>query len=161
RALFYREMLVNGYWLFEYVSISRLLLKAPAKYGEAYLQTETDNDDATYFLLYQLGILKRAVQDLLAYLVKKMAEVRETESLLRRTDLNHRQIALLTHALRHGDAAYTVHSHSESHRVTRQSARTDLADLEHRGFLERRVIGRRFEYFAARDLRQRLVAASG
>lgn len=161
RALFYREMLANGYWLFEYVSISRLLLRAPAKYGEAYLHTETDNADATYFLLYQLGILRRAIEDLLAYLVKKMAEVRETEGLLRRTDLNHRQIALLTHALRHGDAAYTVHSHSESHRVTRQSARTDLADLERRGFLERRVIGRRFEYFAARDLRLRLQAASG
>ncbi len=160
RALFYREMLANGYWLFEYVSISRLLLRAPAKYGEAYLRTETDNDDATYFLLHQLGILRRAVQDLLAYLVKKMAEVRETESLLRRTDLNHRQIALLTHALRHGDTTYTIHSHSESHRVTRQSARTDLADLGRRGFLERRVIGRRFEYFAARDLRQRLQATS-
>lgn len=160
RALFYREMLANGYWLFEYVSISRLLLKAPARYGEAFLHTETDNNDATYFLLYQLGILKRAVQDLLVYLVKKMAEVRETETLLRRTDLNHRQVALLAHALRHGEAAYTVHSHSESHRVTRQSARTDLADLERRGFLERRVIGRRFEYFADRDLRLRLQAAS-
>lgn len=161
RALFYREMLANGYWLFEYVSISRLLLKAPAKYGEAYLHTETDNADATYFLLYQLGILRRAVEDLLAYLVRKMAEVRETEALLRRTDLNHRQVALLTHALRHGDVTYTIHSHAESHRVTRQSARTDLADLERRGFLERRVIGRRFEYFAARDLRQRLQVASG
>jgi Fic family protein len=160
RALFYREMLAKGYWLFEYVSISRLLLKAPAKYGEAYLQTETDNNDATYFLLYQLGILKRAVQDLLAYLVKKMAEVRETESLLRRTDLNHRQIALLTHALRHGDAAYTTHSHSESHRVTRQSARTDLANLEAREFLERRVVGRQFEYRPAHDLQRRLQAAS-
>lgn len=161
RALFYREMLASGYWLFEYVSISRLLLKAPAKYGQAYLWTETDNFDATYFLLYQLGILKRAVEELLAYLIRKMAEVRETESLLRRTDLNHRQVALLTHALRHGDTPYTVHSHGESHRVTRQSARTDLADLERRGFLERRVVGRRFEYLAARDLRDRLRTASG
>ncbi|MHB8891220.1 MAG: hypothetical protein ACYC65_04165 [Candidatus Limnocylindrales bacterium] len=92
--------------------------------------------------------------------MKKMAEVRETEGLLRRTALNDRQIALLTHALRHGDAAYTVHSHSESHRVPRQSARTDLADLERRGFLERRVIGRRFEYLSVRALRLRLQAAS-
>lgn len=159
RALFYREMLVRGYWLFEYVSISRLLLKAPIQYGLSFLHTETDNFDATYFLLYQLGILKRAVEELLAYLVRKMAEVRQTESLLRRTDLNHRQIALLTNALRHGDAVYTVHSHSEGHRVTRQSARTDLADLERRGFLERRVVGRRFEYFPARDLRGRLMNA--
>jgi Fic family protein len=89
-----------------------------------------------------------------------MEEVRETESLLRRTDLNHRQVALLTHALRHADTPYTVHSHAGAHRVTRQSARTDLVDLERRGFLERRVIGRRFEFRAAPELRQRLAAAS-
>ncbi len=160
RALFYREMLNGGYWLFEYVSISRLLLAAPSRYGQSFLLSETDGNDVTYFLLYQLQILKRAVEDLLDYLVRKMAEVRETESLLRRTDLNHRQLALLTHALRHGDAVYTVHSHAESHRVTRQSARTDLLDLEQRGLLDRRVVGRRFDFLVASDLRRRLLAAS-
>jgi len=160
RALFYREMLSSGYWLFEYVSISRLLLKAPSQYGLSFLYAETDGFDATYFLLYQLGILKRAIEELLAYLVRKMAEVRETEALLRRTDLNHRQVALLTHALRHRDAVYTVHSHGESHRVTRQSARADLLDLERRGLLDRRVIGRRFEFIPVPDLRERLHAAS-
>ena len=160
RALFYREVLSSGYWLFEYVSISRLLLKAPSQYGLSFLYAETDGFDATYFLLYQLGILKRAIEELLAYLVRKMAEVRETEALLRRTDLNHRQVALLTHALRHRDAVYTVHSHGESHRVTRQSARADLLDLERRGLLDRRVIGRRFEFIPVPDLRERLHAAS-
>lgn len=160
RALFYREMLARGYWLFEYVSISRLLLKAPVQYGMSYLYTETDNFDATYFLLYHVQILRRAIEELQAYLVRKMAELRETLSLLRRADLNHRQIALLTNALRHGDAVYTVQSHAQSHRVTRQSARTDLADLESRGFLERRVVGRRFDYHPARDLRSRVVAGA-
>ncbi len=160
RALFYREMLSRSYWLFEYVSISRLLLKAPSQYGLSFLYAETDGFDATYFLLYQLGILKRAIEELLAYLVRKMAEVRETEALLRRTDLNHRQVALLTHALRHRDAVYTVHSHGESHRVTRQSARADLLGLERRGLLDRRVIGRRFEFIPVPDLRERLHAAS-
>jgi len=65
-------------------------------------------------------------------------------------------LALLVNALRHGDTVFTVHSHAESHRVTRQSARTDLVDLERRGLLERRVVGRRFEFVPARDLRVRL-----
>lgn len=160
RALFYREMLSKGYWLFEYVSISRLLLKAPVEYGRSFLYTETDSFDATYFLLYHLRILRRAIEELHAYLVRKMAELRETLSLLRRTDLNHRQIALLSNALRHEDSVYTVHSHSESHRVTRQSARTDLLDLESRGLLERRVVGRRFDFHPAADLRARLAAGS-
>ncbi len=156
RALFYREMLARGYWLFEYVSISRLLLKAPVQYGLSYLYTETDNFDATYFLLFHMKILRRAIEELQAYLVRKMVELRETLSLLRRTDLNHRQVALLTNALSHEDSVYTVRSHSQSHRVTRQSARTDLAELESRGFLEHRVVGRRFDYYPARDLRSRV-----
>lgn len=160
RALFYREMLAQGYWLFEYVSISGLLLRAPVQYAMSFLRTETDTNDATYFLLYQLGIMRRAVEELLAYLARKMAEVRETASLLRRTDLNNRQIALLTHALRHADGVYTVHSHATSHRVTRQSARNDLLDLEAGGFLQRRTIGRRFEFLPAQDLAARAQVAS-
>lgn len=156
RALFYREMLANGYWLFEYVSISRLLLRAPAEYGRSFLYTETDNFDATYFLLYHLRILRRAIEELQDYLVRKMTELRETSSLLRRTDLNHRQIALLSNALRHDEASYSVHSHAESHRVTRQSARTDLLELEERGLLQRVIVGRRFIFYPSRDLRRRL-----
>ena len=80
--------------MFEYVSISRLLLKAPTQYGMSFLYTETDEFDATYFLLYQLKIIRREIEDLMAFLRRKMAEVRDTLQLLRGTDLNHRQVAL-------------------------------------------------------------------
>lgn len=160
RALFYREMLVNDYWLFEYVSISRLLLRAPVEYGRSFLYTETDEFDATYFLLYQLRIIQRALEDLMDYLKRKMAELRETLQLVRRTDLNHRQVALLTNALQHGHAEYTIRSHASSHRVTRQSARTDLLDLEARGLLERRVVGRRFYFTPDPRLRERLASGA-
>ncbi len=156
RALFYREMLSQGYWLFEYVSISRLLLRAPVQYSTAFLHTETDEWDATYFLLHQLRVIKRAIEDLIEYIARKMAEVRRTVQLLRRADLNHRQIALLTHALRHADAEYTIQSHATSHRVVRQSARTDLRDLEAQGLLSRRRVGRKDFYAPVPDLRAML-----
>lgn len=159
RALFYREMLARGYWLFEYISISRLLLKAPAKYGRSFQYTETDSFDATYFLIYQLQVVKRAIQELHSYLQAKMAEMRETVSLLRRTTLNNRQVALLTHALRHHDAEYTFKTHARSHRVVQQSARTDLLDLERRGYLIRRVVGNRYYFYPADDLAAQLRAA--
>ena len=105
-------------------------------------------------------ILRRAIEELQAYLVRKMEELRETLSLLRRTGLNHRQIALMTNALRHEGAVYTIRSHSQSHRVTRQSARTDLADLEARGLLEHAVVGRQFDYYPAPNLRAQLTSKS-
>ncbi|MDX6682525.1 MAG: hypothetical protein QOG94_2564, partial [Solirubrobacteraceae bacterium] len=43
-------MKTSGYWLVEYLSISRILADAPAQYGRAFLLTETDERDTTYFL---------------------------------------------------------------------------------------------------------------
>jgi Fic family protein len=42
RALFYWGMLNAGYWLFEFISISNILRKAPIKYGRSFLYSETD-----------------------------------------------------------------------------------------------------------------------
>ena len=160
RALFYWEMLKQGYWMFEYLSISSLLVKAPAQYARAFLHTESDEFDATYFILHQLKIIRRAVDELMAYLRRKASETRKTVSLLRRTTLNHRQIALMTHALRHPDFEYTILSHAQSHGVVRQSARTDLLDLQRRGFLVRRRSGRKFFFYPAEDLQTRLETES-
>lgn len=158
RALFYRQMLASGYWLFEYVTISRLLVKAPIQYGRSFLYTETDDFDATYFLLYHLEIIRRAIDELHSYLRRKMEELRETLHLVRRIDLNYRQKALISHALVHQDARYTFQSHATSHRVVRQSARTDLLGLERRGLLFREMVGRKVTFRPAPDLRARINA---
>ncbi|MBA2263516.1 MAG: Fic family protein [Chloroflexi bacterium] len=159
RALFYWAMLRQKYWMFEYLSISRLLVRAPAQYGRAFLLTETDEFDATYFTLYQLKVIRRAVNELMSYVREQMHVTRRTIALLRRTSLNHRQVALLTHAIRHPDYEYTIASHAQSHGVTRQSGRTDLIGLEEGGFLLRRRVGRKFFFYAVADLQGRLNAA--
>jgi Fic family protein len=161
RALFYWSMASQGYWLMEYVAISRILKGAPGKYARAFLYTETDENDATYFILNQLGVVRRAINDLHGYLERKVAETRDTERLIRnspvlRARLNHRQLALLTHALSHGGAGYTIASHRGSHAVTYQTARTDLLGLAELGFLEQGKVGQAFVFHAPGDLRDRL-----
>ena len=153
RALFYWSMLNQGYWLCEFLSISHIIRKAPAKYEKAFLHTETDGNDLTYFVLYHLEIVHKAIQELYAYLKQKMRQLRDAEGLLRRTiELNHRQIALLSHALRHPDARYTIRSHGNSHNVTYQTARTDLQKLASKGLLDQRLIGQTFHFSPAKDL---------
>ncbi len=148
RALFYRSLLQQGYWLAEFLSISRLLYQAPVQYQRAFLFTETDDGDFTYFLLHQLDVLCRAIEDLFKTLEEKVAEVRQIERALRKEpDLNNRQVALLSHALRNLDAVYTIQAHQTSHRVAYQTARTDLLDLERRGFLELHKTGKRYRFF--------------
>lgn len=156
RALFYWSMLRRGYWLTEYLTISAILKKAPAKYARSFLYTEQDGNDLTYFALHQLEVVRRAIDGLNAYLTRKMEEVRSTEQLLRDTDLNHRQVALLAHALRTPGSTYTFRGHAASHAVVYQSARTDLLDLEERGLLVKRKSGRAFTFFAPEDLGDQL-----
>jgi Fic family protein len=156
RALFYWSMLNSGYWMFEYLSISSILRGAPSQYARSFLLTETDSNDATYFILYQLHVIRRAIDEMIEYLRRKLSEVRQTVRLLRAGAFNYRQVALLTHALRHANAEYTARSHATSHRVTEQSARTDLLDLEARGYLARRVAGKKFVFYPVDDLAAQL-----
>jgi len=139
-------MLSQGYWLTEFLSISRILVRARSKYTRAFLFTETDSLDTTYFVLYQLSVICRAIDDLHEYMRRKTRDVQSTEALLRSDDLSYRQIAILTRALRHPDSEYTAKSHVASHRVSVESARLDLQDLVRRGLLTRRRIGRELAY---------------
>ncbi len=157
RALFYWSMKKHDYWMTEYLSISRIFREAPSQYGEAFVLTELDERDTTYFILYHLATIRRAIDEARAYLQRKMQEVREVESVIRgRDDFNHRQLALLSDAIRNPQARYTFRSHSMSHKVTHQSARTDLLSLMDRGFLRRRRVGRQHVFAPVRDLVERL-----
>jgi Fic family protein len=90
-----------------------------------------------------------------------MDEVRATEKIMRDANgLNHRQLALLSDALRHDDRQYTLAGHANIHGVTHETARNDLAGLAERGFLVRTRTRRPFIYSAPRDLTKRLKALS-
>jgi Fic family protein len=141
----------------EYLSISGILRKAPARYSRAFVLTETDEGDTTYFLLHQLQTIKHAVEELHAYLQRKVNEIRDVErSIEGTTGLNHRQLALLSDAIRHPDSAYTYQSHANTHRVTHETARHDLLQLHDRGLLQRRTLRRRHTYGAVANLPQAL-----
>lgn len=153
RALFYWSMLKHGYWVCEFISISQVIKKAHAKYGRAFLYTETDDNDLTYFILYHLDLLRRAIDLLHEYVQQKTAQIRTAEVFFRKHDaLNHRQIALLSHALRHPNASYTIEGHRVSHSVAFQTARSDLLNLAAEGLLELQKRGKTFYFFPAKDL---------
>jgi Fic family protein len=162
RALFYWMMLREDYWLFELVSISTILKRASAQYGRSFLYTETDESDSTYFVIYQLEVICRALRALEGYLAKKTREIQEAERALKDMGVfNHRQLALLGHALRNPHAEYTVKSHQVSHQVAYATARSDLLDLVKRGLLEVRQFGNRAHYFPTQALMGHGLQANG
>lgn len=157
RALFYWSMRKHGYWLTEYLTISSILRRAQAQYTRSFLYTESDDRDTTYFIIYQLGVIRRAVEELHRYLRRKMKEVREVEELIKATDgFNHRQLALLSYAIRHADQTYTFRSHAGSHNVTHETARTDLLELARLGLVDRQTIRGRYVFTPVADLAEKL-----
>lgn len=161
RALFYWSMLRQGYWTMEFVSISRILKNAPAQYTRSYLYTETDDNDITYFILHQLNVILRAIQELFEYFKRKSEEMQSLQALIRRSaklqrELNHRQLAILSRATKSADAIFTIKSHRGAHNVTYDTARTDLLKLETLGLLDKIKSGRAFVFVGARDLREKL-----
>lgn len=150
RLMFYWSMLKDGYWLTEFASVSRLLHKAPARYGSSFLLCEQDDGDLTYFLLYHLGVLKRALNDLDDYLERKSDELSNARRLLAaKGDFNPRQLAVIESAWKNPRSCYTVHTHMTSHGVSHQTARNDLSDLEKRGLLQRTKTGRTYTWTPA------------
>mgnify|MGYP006275183421 CR=1 FL=1 len=157
RALFYWAMLQQGYWLFEFISISSVINKARGQYERSFLLSESDDNDLTYFLLAQVKVILQAIGSLHAYLERKAGEVGALQQRLDGMEgLNHRQLALLRHALRHPGYRYTVLSHQNSHGVSHQTARSDLQSLSARGLLIAGKDGRREIFRVPEDLAMRL-----
>jgi Fic family protein len=147
-------MLRHGYWLTEFLSISKILLGAPAQYGRSFIYTEQDAGDLTYFFLYHLKVITRAINELDKYLARKVQELRETRVLLSATpgEYNHRQLALLELAIKEPQTIFTIESHARSHNVSYETSRSDLRNLEERSLLQQSKLGRQFVWQAADNL---------
>ena len=157
RALFYWAMLRADYWLFEYISISDILRQAPARYYRAFLHTETDENDLTYFLLHQSDVIRKAIAKLHDYISRRTRDFRESQTLLRYwRNLNHRQQSLLGHALRHPGAAYTVEGHQRSHDTAYDTARKDLLSLVDLRLLEQHKSGKKMVFYPSPKLEEML-----
>ena len=157
RALFYWSMLTQGFWLFEYISISAILRKGPAKYGRSFLYTETDENDLTYFLLAQLKVIHRSIEELYRYLRRKIKEQQETLRLVHgNIEFNHRQIAFISHMLKRPNAHFTFKSHSLSHRIAYETARKDLLELVEKGLIIQNKRGKSFYFVPVSDFEERL-----
>jgi Fic family protein len=157
RALFYWSMLRHGYWLAEFISISRLIYQRPDPYRRAFLYVESDPQDATYFVRHQLELIRSAIDELHGYVDRKRRELDTIRALARRRDdLNNRQLALLDHALRHKEATYTHESHANSHRISIMAARGDLQSLVAAKLLTQEKRSKKFVYRPVTGLEAKL-----
>ncbi|MBI5098074.1 MAG: Fic family protein [Nitrospirae bacterium] len=157
RALFYWYMLKNRYWLFEYLSVSTAILSARTQYYRSFLYSEIDDNDATYFIVYNLKAIHKAIEKLNEYIERKQKEKRHAFRFAASyPGLNLRQRTLLADAIEKPQELFTIETHSNIHGVTYQTARTDLLGLRDMGLLEMRKEGKKFIFTPVADIQKKL-----
>lgn len=157
RAVFYWYLLRRGYWLFEFISLSRIVLKDSRKYYDSFMYSERQNCDATYFVLFNLRSIDTAIDEVQHYIAAKQKEMAESTRLLHGVKgLNLRQKQLLLNALKSPGRVYTVYGHQQAHGVSYQTANHDLQDLMRKRLLSRQNSGRTYLFTASERLTQLL-----
>jgi len=147
RAIFYWYVLNRGYWLFEFMAISRMLLRSKVKYGLSYLYTETDANDLTYFIMYHLTAIEEACEDMNVYIKRKNKEQSEALRLIKSLkNINLRQAEILKDFLKNPEKMFVVNEILTTYGVVYQTARNDLLHLTQLGYLEKTKIQKKFVF---------------
>ncbi len=136
RAIFYWYMLKKGYWLTEYLSISRIIKDSKSQYEKAYLYSEIDENDLTYFITYHTRTMEKAFEALKVYFNQKQKEVFQAAKFMKMPGVNERMAQILK--LIHDDPERILSTKEMESRftVSNYTARTDLKSLVELGFLE-------------------------
>lgn len=153
RALFYWSVLKSGYWIMEYISISMIIKRAPVRYGKAFLYTETDFNDVTYFIMHQLDVILKSIAELEAYLARQKKNYNAAEKLLADKSLNERQANLLSNFIRRKLDKITIIEHEKNHRISYLTARKDLNRLIESKWLKAKTQGRTIFFTPSKKLK--------
>ncbi len=156
RALFYWYAIKTGHWLLEYVSISKTIMEAPVKYGRAYLETESDGGDLAYFIIHQVNVLMKALEELHVYIDRRTKQLSDYSATLRDSRFNHRQAFLLNDAVRDRPARVGLEQYQRMHSVSYHTARNDLEALVGAGLYRKKKIGGKSVYLPKKNLMEKL-----
>ncbi|MFA5232247.1 MAG: Fic family protein [Candidatus Paceibacterota bacterium] len=154
RVLFYWYLLKKGYWAFAYLPISKVIKKSPAQYKMAYVYSEQDDYDITYFIDYNIKKIELAVKEFKEYLNQKTKEnttMKVTSKLAHK--FNERQIALLQYFNGDPTENTSLKMHMNTNQVSKNTALKDLKSLVKSGFLETKKQGKFIYYYPTNKIK--------
>lgn len=154
RTIFYWYLLKEGYWAMQYLPISLVIREAPIQYGMAFVYSEQDDFDLTYFYDFHMRKLMQALKNFKAYLERKIEENKNIQNLfLTSYALNSRQIQALHYLLSQGEGTYVNPSSYEVLcGISRTTAIADLKAIERMKLVESKKIGKYVRYYGTQLL---------
>jgi Uncharacterized conserved protein len=136
RSLFYWYLIKKGYPLVEFLAISKSIKAHRGSYDLSYLYSETDDNDMTYFIKFNLKCVEESLNTFLKYLGRKMKEQKEFEkNVLANEDMNIRQKMILQDAMKDWNA-FSVYEVQSKYQTSYQTARTDILGLMEKGMIK-------------------------
>lgn len=155
RAVFYWYMLRQGYWLMEYLSISRIIYRSKQSYEKSFLYAETDDNDLGYFITYNLGVMESAFHDMRSYIVRKMEERQAANRYVGKADINERQAGIIKMFDDNPKEMLTVKDVQLRFSITPTTAKTDIVKLVKIGLLKEIAINKvKKAYIRSEDFEQ-------
>jgi Fic family protein len=149
RTLFYWSVIRAGYWGFAYAPISKMIQKSKGQYEKAYIYSEQDNFDLTYFLDYNL----RKIDETITYIHQEIDKYRsgksEIHALLTTKGLNDRQAQLVSYLTEDSGNYTTPTTHSNIYGVSIYTAINDLKELLELKYVKREKVGINTRYSAS------------
>ena len=136
RALFYWYLLKKGYWLTEYLSISKIIQDTKNQYEKAFIYTENDENDLSYFITYNLNVMEKAFEALKNYIQQKQKNHFKIARFIKIPNINERQAQLLKLVYDNPEIVFNTKEVENRFSVSNYTARTDLKGLVDLGFLE-------------------------
>ena len=135
RSLFYWYLLKKGYWLTEYLSISRIIHKSKTSYEKAFIYTESDTNDISYFIHYNLNAMQKSFDQLKQWLQQQTQKRQAAQVYTAIDGVNDRQGYLLRLFADQPSRDIRVKEAATRFNVTSHTARADLQNLVELGLL--------------------------
>lgn len=149
RALFYWYLLREKYWAFGYIPLSKVIKDSPGQYRDAYIYSEQDDNDLSYFIEYNVSEIAQAMREFETYAERKWKENTKMAKTARdKYNLNDRQIQLLRYYYKNKDATTSISTHMKIYATSRVTAMKDLRGLEKYGLVTSKKTGRVVYYYA-------------
>lgn len=95
RAIFYWYLLKNEYFWFSYIPLSTAIKKSKIDYSKAYIYSEQDEFDLTYFINYNLRKINLSLEKFKEEVEKKFKETNINLRKLSSLNINERQRKLI------------------------------------------------------------------
>lgn len=148
RAIFYWYLLKKWYWGFSYIPLSRIIKETKNKYENAYLYSEQDNFDLSYFIVYITNITKQAIEEFKNYISKKIEKQKNIDYI---DWLNERQNRLLNWFKEFKYKFVNNSTHKNYYWISINTAKSDLEDLVKKWFLEKKKEWKFVNYYFKKD----------